>query len=643
MKKLLVVFGLLLVATPLSAQWRRAGLYGADVRSLVVDPARPDTVYLGTSDGEVYVSTDGARTWVNPRGSIPFPGYSIDRLVVDRQQRLWAAGWGLWGGGVIAVSNDGGRTWERRDSGLTDFSVRAIAIDPHDANFVIAGGLTGVYRSTDGGATWTQISTQENVESVAIDPRTHDRIYVGTFRQGYRTDDGGRTWKLINSGMVLDTTMFNITFDPDNPDDVWVATCGWVYNSTNRGEMWTRYRDGFDNRRIQDMQVDPCDHNIVFAGSVAGLYRSDDAGKTWYVTSDQDLVINTIALDGQRPNRIILGVEGDGIYVSHDLGKTFHRSCDGLRNLSVTSIAADPAAANHVYAAVASGGVSSGIYESNDAGVTWSKRSKGDLPAVLSLAINDDSQARFVAGTEKGFFYSPDGIEWTQAAPSSVPIRVQKVVRFNRLRFFAATSQGVYTSRDAARSWYRLADADDRTVDLAIGSLGDQKALFALTTVGLLAFDGRRWESIAEAPARGATLAARNVNGEQYLFIAGIAGVRAGRVGTDLRWHEAEAPDAQYAAVFGTTRKEQDVVFLTSREQRRVLVSSGEEREWSAFPLPSRTAEVTSVALDHFDPNRIYLGTTREGLFIYEGRVEPYEPATRTASSAADSATASWK
>jgi len=639
MRRLLLFVLLAAVAAPVSAQWRRGGLYGADVRALIIDPAHPDTLYLGTSGGEVYVSTDGARTWRNPRGSVPFPGYVVDSLVLDREGRLWAACWGLWGGGVIAVSDDGAQTWTRRDAALQDFSVRAVDVDPHDANFVIAGGLTGVYRSTDSGVTWQKISDQPNVESVAIDPRTHDRLYVGTWRQGYRTDDGGHTWKLINKGMVLDTDMFNITIDPHQPDDIWLATCGWVYNTKNGGDEWTRYRDGFDNRRIQDVEIDPCNRDTIYAGSVAGLYRSDDGGKSWYVVSSEDLVITNIALDAQHPDRIILGVESDGVYVSEDRGKTFHRSCEGLRNLTVASVAADPAQPNHVYAAVAFGGVSSGIYESFDAGTSWQKRSTTRMPSVLSLAVADDPEVRFVAGTEKGFFWSTDAVQWTQSAPVNVPLRVDKVVRFNRQRFFAATALGVFTSRDAGRSWYRLAGADNRTVDIAIGTLGNDKALFALTSVGLLAFDGVRWMQIEGAPIRGATLAIRNVNGSQFVFVAGVQGVKAGRVDLDRRWHEAEAPDAQYAAVFGGD----GAVFLTSREQPRVLVASEGDGRWSSLPLPSRTAEVTSIALDPFDAKRMYFGTAHEGLFVWDGAaLSPYEPKTVTAA-AAGAGGGAWK
>src|ERR1051326_6690551 len=118
MRKLLIFLAILVVTVPASAQWRRATLCGAGARALIIDPAHPDPFYVGTSGGEVYVSHDAAKSWANPRHSVEFPGYVVDNLVIDRDGRLWAACWGLWGGGVIAVSGDGGRTWPRRDAGL---------------------------------------------------------------------------------------------------------------------------------------------------------------------------------------------------------------------------------------------------------------------------------------------------------------------------------------------------------------------------------------------------------------------------------------------------------------------------------------------------------------------------------------------
>jgi photosystem II stability/assembly factor-like uncharacterized protein len=623
MRKYLIFLVILAVSVPAAAQWRRAGLFGADVRALIADPREPDTLYLGTSSGEVYVSRDAAKTWTLPRNGIPFPGYIVDSLVLDREGRLWAASWGLWGGGVIAVSSDGGRTWSRRDKGLEEFSVRAIAVDPNDANFVVVGGLTGVYRSRDAGKSWDKISNQINVESLAIDPRTNDRILVGTWRQGWRTDDGGKTWKHIAEGMVLDTDMFEIHIDPQQPDNVWVATCGWVYNSKNVGDNWTRYRDGFNNRRIHDVEVDPCDRNTVYAGSVAGLYRTDDNGKSWYVVSDEGLVINSIVLHAARPNRIILGIEGDGVYVSNDRGATFSRSSDGLHNLRITTIAPDPFEKNRVYAAVAFGGAASGIYRSDDAGRTWEKASRTPLPEVLSLVIatEADADVKFIAGTEKGLFVSADGSEWTQSEPSSFPIRAQKIVRFNRTRAFAATVEGVMTTRDGGRNWYRLAGAKNRAVDISIGGLNGGKALYALTAAGLEVFDGERWLTIGGAPAKGKTIAIRSVEGVETIFIAGAEGVKAGSISESREWIPADAPDAQYASVYGGSRTSGQMLFLTSRAQREILVGEPTEANWSELTLPGGNTEVTSVVPDPFVPERYYVGTLGEGVIVFEGKM----------------------
>lgn len=627
MRKVLILLAIVLTTLPAAAQWRRAGLHGADVRALISDPAKPDTLYLGTSGGEVYVSHDGAKTWTSPRGGIPFPGYIVDNLILDREGRLWAACWGLWGGGVIAVSEDGGKNWERRDEGLDEFSVRAFAVDPKDANFVVAGGLTGVYRSRNAGRTWTRISDQINVESLAIDPRTNDRIYVGTWRQGWRTDDGGKNWKHIANGMVLDTDMFAIHIDPYKPDNVWVATCGWVYNSQNGGDLWTRYRDGFDNRRIHDVKTDPCDKNTVYAGSVAGLYRSDDAGKSFYTVSDEGLVINSIVLHPQRPNRIILGVEGDGVYVSNDRGKSFHRTSDGLYNLRIATIAADPFQRNRVYAAVVFGGQASGIYRSNDAGKTWERASKTQLPEVLSLAIATESDAdvKFLAGTEKGFFWSNDGEEWTQAEPSSFPIRVDKIVRFNRARSFAATAEGVFTTRDGGKNWYRLAGAKNKAIDLAIGTLGEKKALYALTAAGLEVFDGEKWSTIGNAPAKGRSIAIRTVDGVDHVFVAGTQGVRAAVIDEAARrWQALDAPDAAHASVHGGSRTSGQMLFVTSRAQREVLVGEPSENEWSELTVPLRGTEITSIVPDPFSRDRYYVSTLGEGVWVYEGKMRRY-------------------
>lgn len=610
-----------LASQPLDAAWTRAGLHGADVRALLVHPGEPDLVFLGTSQGELYASRDGGRSWDNPRGGIPFPGYVVDTLTIDARGRLWAACWGLWGGGVIAVSADHGVTWSRRDAGMETVSIRALANDPQNPEIVIAGGLEGVYHSSDDGRTWAKLSDHTNVESLAIDPRLSDRIYVGTWRQAWRTDDGGKTWKHIEKGMVLDTDIFAINLDAKNPDNIWIATCGWVYNSPDRGDNWTRYRDGFNNRRIHAVEYDPSNPSCIYAGSVGGLYRTADSGKSWQLISDENLVVNAIAIHPERPHRIILGTEGDGIYLSQDQGKSFARSNRGLYNVKVTALVPDGRVPNRLYAAVMSGGAASGVYRSLDGGRNWDRLNRTPLPEVLSLVQQDNLDMRFVAGTERGFFWSRDGIDWTQARPLDVPIRVDKVLPYNAMRLFAATSEGVFTSRDSGRSWYRLGDLQARTFDISLGRLGNERSLYALSLEGLSVFDGQQWRKVEGAPLGGHTLAVRAESDGDTVVIAGAAGVFAGKVDEKVSWVNAAAPDGTLASVHESTGATARV-FVNLREQSQLLMSSPEAGTWRRLPTPV-SKQIGAIAADPFRSKRFYVGTIGQGVFIWDEGVTP--------------------
>ena len=625
MRKLTIFLLSLLVSFPLLAGWTRAGLYGADVRALVISPSDPDLMFLGASQGDVYVSTDGGASWSNPRASTPFPGYVVDNLVIDADGRLWAAAWGLWSGSVIAVSSDQGKTWERRDHGLTERSIRAFAIDPSRADTMVAGGLDGVWISETAGRTWRKISDQVNVESLAIDPRSAKTIYVGTWRQAWRTDDGGESWKHIAKGMVLDTDVFGINIDLENPDDVWLSTCGWVYNSKDRGDTWARQKEGFDNRRIHVVERDPRSAKILYAGSVAGLYRSTDGGVKWSRVSPDTFVITGIALHRERPDRIVLSTEGDGVYVSRDRGATWARSSAGLHNVRVANVTPDPAVEQRIYATVFFGGASSGVYVSGDAGATWEKLNRTPLPEVLSLVVRKTDSPRLLAGTENGFWFSDDGVEWERADPLITPVRVHEIVEFNPRRLFAATALGVFTSRDGGKKWYRLG-LEEHTSDLALGRAGSGPALYALTDSGLKVFDGSAWSAVEGAPARGKTLAVRpEGRGRDLVIVAGSRGVEAGVVDPTWTWSAVAAPKGEHGTVYAANTA--GLLFVTFNERHEIHLYEGSgSRRWTTVGIPTTLRDVAGVAADPFRAKRFYLGTHGQGILIWD------ESAPKTAS-----------
>ncbi|HEY0788023.1 MAG TPA: hypothetical protein VGE86_05215, partial [Thermoanaerobaculia bacterium] len=612
MRKLAIFLLSLFVSLPLLAGWTRAGLYGADARAIAISPTDPDLMFLGASQGDVYVSTDGGATWSNPRASTPFPGYVVDNLAIDADGRLWAAAWGLWGGSVIAVSSDNGKTWERRDEGLRERSIRAFAVAPSRADTVVAGGLDGVWISENGGAKWRKISEQVNVESLAIDPRSVSTIYVGTWRQAWRTDDGGRTWKHIATGMVLDTDVFAINIDLKNPDDVWLSTCGWVYNSADRGETWVRQKDGFENRRIHVVERDPRDPKILYAGSVAGLYRSADGGATWSLVSPDTFVITGIAVHAERPDRIVLSTEGDGVYVSKDRGETWARSSAGLYNVRGANVTPDPSVEHRIFATVFFGGTSSGVYVSEDGGATWEKLNETQLPEVLSLVVRHGGSPRLVAGTENGFWYSDDGAAWERAEPIITPVRVHEIVELNQQRLFAATALGVFTSRDGGKKWYRLG-LDDTTADIALGRFGSGPALYALTDSGLKVYDGSAWSEVEGAPSRGTTLAVRQEGRDRNMvLVAGSRGVEAGFIDDLHRWTPAAAPKGEYGSVYAVPPS--GAVFVAFNDRHEIHLYDGGPPRWKTVGIPTTLRDVAGVAADPFRAKRFYLGTHVQGI-----------------------------
>ena len=140
--------------------------------------------------------------------------------------------------------------------------------------------MKGVYRSTDGGAHWTQISPQgsheiHEVESVAIDPADPKIIYAGTWHLPWKTTDGGANWHNIKQGVIDDSDVFSIIIDPQQPTSFTPAPARGIYKSDNAGEIFHK-RAGNPEHRPAHPRADAGSRstvNIVYAGTTEGLYR----------------------------------------------------------------------------------------------------------------------------------------------------------------------------------------------------------------------------------------------------------------------------------------------------------------------------------------------------------------------------------
>lgn len=446
--------------------WRSAPIWGADVRSLVIHPTEPDTLLAGTSSGQVFLSTDGGEQWRSAGQYLPFPGWVVSALTFDpnRPGRLWAGLRGVWGDGLVSVSDDLGATWLPRVGDLPDLPVYSLAIPPGQApgaeGKLYAGTLDGVWGTEDGGETWRKLSgaipEMAKVASLHVPADEPGTVIAGTWRRAYKSDDGGRTWRGVFEGMYLDSEVFELVAT-GRPGELWAPTCNWVYQSLDGGDSWRRFVNGLDERRVTSF--DALAWGRLLSGTVAGLYASDDGGKTWKRTTAPELSVAALAHHPARPARVFLGTEGGGVWVSHDGGDTVRPSSVGMTNLRVADVAA---AGGELLLAVNHAGSASGIWVSRDGGRSFAERSEG-VPTVLALAavelpeVGGTSMVRAWAATERGLYERREG-RWTRLDGFG-EARVEEVIARDG-RVVARTRDGVWELQrgsDGAELWAKTA------------------------------------------------------------------------------------------------------------------------------------------------------------------------------------------
>src|SRR6185503_9197073 len=133
--------------------WRVTGPSGGDVRSLVVDPNDPERFYFGTLDGQIYTSTDGARTW-RLLTNLHRPRLFVDHIIVDPRNSkiLYLATHRHKDPGGFFKSTDVGLTW-RESPELNNEALHSLEQSERDPNILITGTFNGIYRSADSGET----------------------------------------------------------------------------------------------------------------------------------------------------------------------------------------------------------------------------------------------------------------------------------------------------------------------------------------------------------------------------------------------------------------------------------------------------------------------------------------------------------
>ncbi|HST77211.1 MAG TPA: transcriptional regulator [Verrucomicrobiae bacterium] len=465
-------------------QWQAIGPEGGTVRSLAFNPRNPDRIFLGTSAGRIYLSTDNGSTWSRFAHLGSSSEMVLDHILIDpvNDRNIYVSAWNAQlpnSDGEIFRSRDGGRTWDIM-ADMHGKSVRAMALAPSDPNVLVAGALDGVYRSRDGGDNWEHISPEnhaeiKNVESVAIDPLNPQVIYAGTWHLPWKTDDGGKSWHNIKRGVIDDSDVFSIAIDSLNPASIYISACSGIYRSESAGELFRKIQGiPYAARRTRILRMDPVDHKIVYAGTTEGLWKTSDGGATWKRTTSDRVIVNDVLIDPRKPERVLLATDRGGVLASNDGGLTFTASNRGFTHRQVASLLLDPNHPNELLAGVLNDKEFGGVFASHDGGQTWKQMSEG-LEGRDVFVLRRTTDNTLVAGTDTGVFERKSHeVRWSPAnrvvEEKTVPVPGKKnaattktvvstlnasisALEVSGQTWYAASSQGIFVSTDAGVTW----------------------------------------------------------------------------------------------------------------------------------------------------------------------------------------------
>jgi len=294
----------------------------ASIGALAVAPSDAKVIYAGTGEADirsnlasgdgVYKSADGGQTWTNVglRDS-----RQISRIVVDPQNAnivyvgAFGHAYGPNNERGVYKSTDGGATWAKVLDQGPDIGVSDLAIATEDSKLLFAttwrshrptwstyapldGPGSGLFRSKDSGQTWSRLAGNGLPEgewgrtAVAVSPNGK-RVYAlisASKKPGlYRSDDGGDTWTLQNEDRRLTSRAWyfgNITVDPNNPDVFYVPNVA-LYRSEDGGKTISVLRGAPGGDDYHQIWVDPKDSSRMILGTDQGVTISLDYGQTW--------------------------------------------------------------------------------------------------------------------------------------------------------------------------------------------------------------------------------------------------------------------------------------------------------------------------------------------------------------------------
>lgn len=423
---------------------------------------RPTTHHLAVLLALVLITSTAAQAQVQAWQRLPGPfGGRINALLADGDA-IYAST------GSLFRSVDGGVTWTRivvpASAGSTARSSHVRALSRDSSGGILALCNYDLFRSTDDGLSWLAID--------ATRPAGVDGLVVGADGSVYTTRSGTlhrqRPGATASTPVGLNSAVAVIGVDPRGGSLYAVGARYQVWRSDDDGDSWAIVNSGGDTSlpMIRTIAISPTGR--LLGGSTSGIVTSDDGGRTWRAdtTSIRERSITSILI---REGFIYVGTDRFGPFRSSDGGATWLQIPYGLDNPSVWALAGD--ARGRLYA-----GTTAGVHHSTDEGSTWSldvTGMSGIRPRCLAVARN----GHLFLGAESGISRSTDlGESWSPVNYGLSARQTASIVLDSAGALVALSQHGeLFRSTDDGNSWQRAGAVDgwEWTWSIAVTSQGD--------------------------------------------------------------------------------------------------------------------------------------------------------------------------
>jgi len=591
---------------------------GGRTRSIVVHPDNENEWWVAAVGGGIWHTADAGESWTNQSDELPAISTTTLALCLSNPDIIYAGtGEGFYNGDAIIgdgvmKTTDGGINWAQIPSTAYHSGFRyvnRIIVDPDHPDTVLAATNSGIYRSTDGGGSWTMTFSSGRIQQIICNPQNFQTQYMTYNSVGvYKSVDGGINWTAASADFSPNGRI-EIAIAPSDPNILYAALAG--YNAA----------DGVSN-------------------GLQGFYRSDDASGSWTLLGDspnwlgrQGWYDNTLAVAPQNPNQVIVG--GIDLYkVNVDEGSmTAFPISHWYGGNGLPYVHAD----QHFLVLLAGEGSSykvitandGGIHYSIDSGVNWTEKNNGYNVTQYYDGDRNSMAEQYLGGTQdNGTSLSPGQADqsstWTEVLGGDGFDCVWDKYNPNTVYGTIYDTQ-IFKSNDGGQNFFRISNdiinSDIFHTPLAINPF-DSENLISATDKGLVYVTnngGESWQSRTVSLSGNVKLDFSKTN-ENFVWAGSYTSKL--HVSTDKGVSfspvpvNGVVPNSNFTGI-NTSSVDDSTVYLTfgASDSPKIYKVTGLGESWTDITGNLPNIPVNTILEMPYDTDELWIGTDI-GLFI---------------------------